>query len=168
MQLHARLRTVGEHDARNLKCNPYGLNLLCRDLPAITLEIDHGGHSNACRRQLHQPLRLLAPLPPNTRAEMRRDMARLRFVQDQIKEIEATRLQQLEQAPAEGTGREGLFHANVHTSTKSTPYKGPPHDHTVEPRPDATLWAAWGNARRVAARCAPEIPHRQTVHAGPS
>ena len=49
-QLHARLRTVGEHDARNLKCNPYGLNLLCRDLPAITLEIDHGGHSNACRR----------------------------------------------------------------------------------------------------------------------
>ena len=28
-----------------------------------------------------------APLPPNTRAEMRRDMARLRFVQDQIKEI---------------------------------------------------------------------------------
>jgi len=29
-------------------------------------------------------------------------MARLRFVQDQIKEIEATRLQQLEQAPAEG------------------------------------------------------------------
>jgi transposase len=43
-----------------------------------------------------------APLPPNTRAEMRRDMARLRFVQDQIKEIEATRLQQLEQAPAEG------------------------------------------------------------------
>jgi transposase len=46
-----------------------------------------------------------APLPPNTRAEMRRDMARLRFVQDQIKKIEATRLQrlqQLEQAPAEG------------------------------------------------------------------
>jgi len=42
-----------------------------------------------------------APLPPNTRAEMRRDITRLRFVQDQIKEIGATRLQQLEQAPAE-------------------------------------------------------------------
>ena len=29
-------------------------------------------------------------LPPNTMAEMRRDMARLRFVMDQIKEIETT------------------------------------------------------------------------------
>ena len=43
-----------------------------------------------------------APLPPNTQAEMRRDMARLRFVENQIKEIEATRMQKLEQAPAEG------------------------------------------------------------------
>ena len=37
-----------------------------------------------------------SPLPPNTLAEMRRDMARLRFVIDQIKEIEAARLKQLE------------------------------------------------------------------------
>jgi transposase len=43
-----------------------------------------------------------SPLPPNTLAEMRRDMARLRFVIDQIKEIEADRLKQLEQAPEEG------------------------------------------------------------------
>jgi transposase len=42
------------------------------------------------------------PLPPNTLAELRRDMARLRFVIDQINEIEAARLQRLEQAPAEG------------------------------------------------------------------
>jgi transposase len=42
------------------------------------------------------------PLPPNTLAELRRDMARLRFVMDQINEIEAARLQRLEQAPAEG------------------------------------------------------------------
>jgi transposase len=41
-------------------------------------------------------------LPPNTLAELRRDMARLRFVMDQIHEIEAARLQRLEQAPAEG------------------------------------------------------------------
>jgi transposase len=40
-------------------------------------------------------------LPPNTLAELRRDMARLRFVMDQINEIEAARLQRLEQAPAE-------------------------------------------------------------------
>jgi len=42
------------------------------------------------------------PLPPNTLAELRRDMARLRFVVGQINEIEAARLQRLEQAPAEG------------------------------------------------------------------
>jgi transposase len=41
------------------------------------------------------------PLPPNTRAELRRDMARLRFVLDQIEEIEATRRQRLDQAPHE-------------------------------------------------------------------
>ena len=43
-----------------------------------------------------------APLPPNTLAELRRDMARLRFVSDQIKEIEDTRLERLEQQPREG------------------------------------------------------------------
>jgi transposase len=41
------------------------------------------------------------PLPPNTLAELRRDMARFRFIVDQINEIEAARLQRLEQAPAE-------------------------------------------------------------------
>ena len=40
-------------------------------------------------------------LPPNTLAELRRDMARLRFVSDQIAEIEAARLERLRQAPAE-------------------------------------------------------------------
>ena len=39
------------------------------------------------------------PLPPNTLAELRRDMARLRFVMDQIREIEAARLTRLEQHP---------------------------------------------------------------------
>jgi transposase len=43
-----------------------------------------------------------AALPPNTLAELRRDLARLRFVRDQIKEIEQTRIEQLEQAPAAG------------------------------------------------------------------
>jgi transposase len=43
-----------------------------------------------------------ASLPPNILAELRRDMARLRFVIDQIKELEATRLQRLEQAPDPG------------------------------------------------------------------
>jgi transposase len=39
------------------------------------------------------------PLPPNTLLELRRDMARLRFVMDQIKEVEEARAQGLEQAP---------------------------------------------------------------------
>ena len=41
-------------------------------------------------------------LPPNTLAELRRDMARLRLVSDQIKEVEAARSERLETAPAEG------------------------------------------------------------------
>ena len=43
------------------------------------------------------------PVPPETLAELRRDMARLRLVKDQIKEIETTRDQQLAAAPERGT-----------------------------------------------------------------
>ncbi len=42
------------------------------------------------------------PLPPNTLAELRRDLARLRFIMDQVKEIEKTRLQRLQQSPEAG------------------------------------------------------------------
>ena len=41
------------------------------------------------------------PLPPNTQAELRRDMQRFALVGEQIKEIEATRLKRLQDAPAE-------------------------------------------------------------------
>jgi len=41
------------------------------------------------------------PLPPNTLLELRRDMARLRFIMGQIKEVEEARAQRLEQAPQE-------------------------------------------------------------------
>ncbi len=41
-------------------------------------------------------------LPPNTLAELRRDMARLRFVMDQITEIEQARLDRIAQRPEEG------------------------------------------------------------------
>src|SRR4051794_34654055 len=40
-----------------------------------------------------------APLPPNTLAELRRDMARLRLVRDQIAEVEAARRERLEKEP---------------------------------------------------------------------
>src|SRR5271157_4565015 len=39
------------------------------------------------------------PIPPHTLAELQRDMARLRFVSDQIKEIEKTRLEELQSTP---------------------------------------------------------------------
>jgi transposase len=42
-----------------------------------------------------------AAVPPNTLAELRRDMARLRFITDQIKEVEAARMERLERAPGE-------------------------------------------------------------------
>ncbi len=42
------------------------------------------------------------PIPPNTLDELRRDMARLAVVREQIEEIEQARLERLEQAPEEG------------------------------------------------------------------
>jgi transposase len=42
------------------------------------------------------------PIPPNMRAELRRDMERRRFVNDQIRQIEETRLQRIEQASGNG------------------------------------------------------------------
>src|SRR5713101_8293928 len=42
------------------------------------------------------------PIPPNTLAELRRDMARRRLVSDQIRQIEDARLERFEQAPNDG------------------------------------------------------------------
>jgi transposase len=42
------------------------------------------------------------PIPPNTLAELRRDMERRRLVMDQIRQIESARLQRLAQAPSDG------------------------------------------------------------------
>jgi transposase len=40
-------------------------------------------------------------LPPNTLAELQRDMARLSFVKQQIRDVEATRIERIRQAPEE-------------------------------------------------------------------
>ena len=42
------------------------------------------------------------PIPPNTLAELRRDMARRRLVSDQIRQIEDARLERLKQTPSDG------------------------------------------------------------------
>jgi transposase len=61
------------------------------------------GFKPTLRKAPEQLARLLTPegaqLPPNTLAELQREMARLRFTMDQIKEIEAARLVRLEQHP---------------------------------------------------------------------
>jgi len=42
------------------------------------------------------------PIPPNTLAELRRDMERRRLVRDQIRQIEEARLVRLDHAPSDG------------------------------------------------------------------
>jgi transposase len=42
------------------------------------------------------------PIPPNTLAELRRDMERRRFISNQIRQIEEARLKHFEQAPKDG------------------------------------------------------------------
>src|SRR5436189_189316 len=42
------------------------------------------------------------PIPPNTLAELRRDMERRRLVRSQIRDIEGTRLERLKQTPGDG------------------------------------------------------------------
>jgi transposase len=57
-------------------------------------------HASDRLEALHTPEGIA--VPPNTLAELRRDMAHLRFVKQQIKQIEATRAARLEGAPGEG------------------------------------------------------------------
>jgi transposase len=47
-------------------------------------------------------------IPPNTLAELQREMAHLRFVYEQIKQIEGARQERLEQAPQEGSNAKVL------------------------------------------------------------
>src|SRR5262245_33824621 len=53
------------------------------------------------------------PIPPNTQAELRRDMERLRLVREQIRQIENARLERLKQAPKEGPNAMVLLLARV-------------------------------------------------------
>jgi transposase len=52
-------------------------------------------------------------LPPNTLAELQRDIARLRLVRDQINQIEKQRVERLRQAPQEGSHPMVLLLAKV-------------------------------------------------------
>jgi len=81
-----KTRIVNRMKAALIRCGVRGFNPKLRKAPAqiATLRLPEGG-----------------TLPPNTLAELRRDMTRLRLVCDQIKEIEKTRLEKL-RAPSSG------------------------------------------------------------------
>jgi len=69
-------------------------------------------------RKAPEPLaRLLTPegalLPPNTLAELKRDMARLRFIMEQIREIEAARLARFEPHPEQANHAMVLLLARI-------------------------------------------------------
>jgi transposase len=53
------------------------------------------------------------PLPPNTLAELTREMAHLRFIDDQIKQIEDQRLRRLKQVPQQGSNAKVLQLARI-------------------------------------------------------
>jgi transposase len=107
----AAIPTLGEEDAR--RPNRERENLLgerTRIVNRVKACLVRFGVRNFKPMLRKAPERLEAlrtpeggPLPPNSFAELRRDMVRLRFVMGQIKEIEETRLQRLENTPNEGS-----------------------------------------------------------------
>jgi transposase len=68
---------------------------------------------NAAERLEHLRSPEGVPLPPNTLAELGRDLARLRFIADQAKAIEKSRLNQLQQTPNVGPHAMVLLLARV-------------------------------------------------------
>jgi transposase len=102
--------TLGDEDARRPSRERENLVAECtrisNRLKAALARLGIRGFRPLLRRA---PQRLAAlrtpedlPIPPNMLAEMQRDMARLAVVRTQIKEIERTRLQALQQAPEGG------------------------------------------------------------------
>src|SRR4029078_6687254 len=99
----AEIRTLEEEDAKRPTREREGLvrerTRLVNRIKGALARLGIRGFKPTPR---HPPERLSAlrlpegaPLPPNTLAELRRDMARLRFVLDQIREIEAARVEQV-------------------------------------------------------------------------
>jgi len=107
----AAIPTIEEEDAK--RANRERENLVCERsrivnrMKACLIRFGVRAFKPTLRKAPERLIKLRTPegvpLPPNTIAEMRRDMARLHFVRDQIKEIEQARLQRLAQAPRHRT-----------------------------------------------------------------
>ena len=106
----AAIPTLGEEDARRPNREREGLvgerTRIINRMRGCLARLGIRGFGPASRGAPDRLEALRTPegvaLPPNTLAELRRDMARLRFVSDQIAEIEAARLERLRRAPEDG------------------------------------------------------------------
>jgi transposase len=103
----AQIPTLEEEDAR--RPNRERENLVSERTRVINrmkstlARLGIRGFTPTLRKAPERLARLRTPegalVPPNTLAELQRDMARLRFILEQIREIEAARLARLEQHP---------------------------------------------------------------------
>ena len=106
----AAIPTLADEDARRptreRECLVGERTRIVNRIKAALARLGVRGFKPTLRKALEHLDALRTPegtgLPPNTRAELHRDMARLQFVMEQIQQIEAARSQRLEQADAEG------------------------------------------------------------------
>src|SRR5215210_7603295 len=104
----AAIPTLEEEDAkrptRERACLVGERTRIVNRIKAALARLGVRGFKPTLRKALERLDALRTPegtaLPPNTRAELHRDMARLRFVTEQIQQIEAARGDRLEQAGA--------------------------------------------------------------------
>src|SRR3954468_19014325 len=104
----AAIPTLEEEDARRptreRECLVGERTRIVNRIKAALARLGVRGFKPTLRKALEHLDALRTPegtaLPPNTRAELHRDMARLRFVTEQIQQIEAARSERLEQAGA--------------------------------------------------------------------
>ena len=106
----AAIPTLADEDARRptreRECLVGERTRIVNRIKAALARLGVRGFKPTLRNALQQLDALRTPegtaLPPNTRAELHRDMARLQFVTEQIQQIEAARSHRLEQASADG------------------------------------------------------------------
>ena len=106
----AAIPTLAEEDARRPNrerdCLVRERTRIINRMKSALVRLGIRGFNPKLRKAADRLDDLVSPLgealPPNTRAELRRDLARLALLREQIKTIETARLEQLAQAPSEG------------------------------------------------------------------
>ena len=106
----AAVPTLDEEDARRPSREREGLvgerTRIVNRIKAALVRLGIRGFKPTLRNAAERLETLRTPegasLPPNTLAELRRDMARLQLVVDQVRQIEEARLEALERQPATG------------------------------------------------------------------